>query len=198
MVFIDYQNVYRGARDVFHTDRARPQDGQIRPLELAQHLTARSPFNRRLIGVRVYRGRPDSHRDPAGYGANRRQSARWQVTPLVTVISRTLRYPFGWPAERPEEKGIDVALAVDFVVMALRGKYDIGIVMSTDTDLEPALEAVVALSGRPFPRAEVAAWSMPGRHSRRLAVKGAGLWCHWLDEADYRSVADSTDYRRVT
>ena len=46
--------------------------------------------------MRIYRGRPSPSRDPAG-----------------------------WPRERPTEKGIDVALAVDFVVMALLGRYDV-------------------------------------------------------------------------
>jgi hypothetical protein len=38
----------------------------------------------------------------------------------VTVTTRTLRYPSNWPAEKPQEKDIDVSLAIDFVVMAAR------------------------------------------------------------------------------
>jgi hypothetical protein len=34
------------------------------------------------------------------------------------LIARPLRYPAGWPRERPTEKGVDAALAVDFVVVA--------------------------------------------------------------------------------
>jgi hypothetical protein len=92
------------------------------------------------------------------------------------------------------EKGIDVALSVDFVLMAARGEYDVGIVMSTDTDMIPALEAVIALGGARFPRCEVAAWSTPRSHSPRLAIPGRRIWCHWLDEHDYLTVADRRNY----
>jgi hypothetical protein len=112
------------------------------------------------------------------------------------VITRVLHYPRGWPNERPIEKGIDVALAVDFVAMALLGRYEVGILMSTDTDLKPALEAVAGFAGTPYPRGEIAAWSHPkGRNSPRLSIKGTRLWCHWLRADDYDAVADPTDYR---
>jgi hypothetical protein len=81
--------------------------------------------------------------------------------------------------------------------MAVRGEYDIALIMSTDTDLKPALETISALGENPFPRCEVAAWSSPAGHSRRLSIRGTRLWCHWLDETDYRRVADPTDYTRA-
>lgn len=109
----------------------------------------------------------------------------------------TLRYSSAWPRERPTEKGIDVALAVDFVVMALLGRYDVGILLSTDSDLEPALEGVSALASAPYPRCEVAAWLNPSqRRPQRLSIKGDRLWCHWLGPDDYKLVADPTNYRR--
>jgi hypothetical protein len=92
------------------------------------------------------------------------------------------------------EKGIDVALAVDVVRLGLRGDYEVGIIFSTDTDLEPAVEAVLDLCGDPFPRCEVAAWQTR-RNTSRLSVPGARVWCHWLSEEDYLSVHDPTDYR---
>jgi len=192
VLFIDYQNVYKGARETFHELRASPQCGQIDPMRLG-HLLVQRSAGRTLTGVRVYRGRPDSEKDPKGYGANRRQSAVWEHAG-ATVVTRALRYPAAWPAEREEEKGIDVALALDFMAMAVHGEYDVGILMSTDTDLKPALEKVIALGGSPFPRCEVAAWSSPDRHCRRLSIQKAKLWCHWLGLDDYRAVADPTDY----
>lgn len=76
--------------------------------------------------------------------------------------------------------------------MAVRGDYDVGVILSTDTDLKPALEAVISLGGNP--RCEVAAFTNPTGYSRRLSVKGTRIWCHWLDEVEYQAVADSTDY----
>jgi len=197
VVFVDYQNAYSRAREFFHRSLSPSSSGQIDPLKLAELLVTRSPFDRELRQVRIYRGRPDANRDPTGYAANLRQCAAWdRSSPKVAVITRTLRYPRNWPTEPAQEKGIDVALALDVVTMAIKQEYDVGIVMSTDTDVKPALEAVVALDGDPYPRCEVAAWSSRASHSRRLSIRGVKLWCHWLDEDDYSIVADSTSYAR--
>jgi hypothetical protein len=110
-----------------------------------------------------------------------------------------LRYPRNGPAsqpgEKPQEKGIDVALAIEFVAMAVSDQYDIGIMMSTDTDLKPALEFVAALPGK---RPEVCSWSSNVGHSRRLSIAGSQLWCHWIGDQTFRSFADPTDYNLWT
>jgi uncharacterized LabA/DUF88 family protein len=193
VLFLDYQNVYRGARETFHSDQGYASVGQIDPMRLGRLLVTKSR-DRELAEVRVYRGVPEATKQPKGYGAHRKQVAAWQQAG-ATVITRSLRYPADWPASREEEKGIDVAMAVDFVVMAVRDQYDRAILMSTDTDLKPALEAVAALSTG-VPKCEVAAWSSPDPtyHSRRLSIAGTKLWCHWLTEDDYQKVADQTNY----
>ena len=43
------------------------------------------------------------------------------------------------------EKGVDVRLAVDILTMAQGKKYDIGLVISSDTDLIPAIQAAQVL-----------------------------------------------------
>ncbi len=173
VVFLDYQNVYGGARQAFHSYHAPYTEGQIDPVKLAELLAPRGIGSRELTEIRIYRGRPDSTRDPKGYGANLRQCSLWERSdPRVRVITRILRYPQNWPQEPAEEKGVDVALAIDVVTMAIRGEYDVAIVMSTDTDIKPALEAVTSLGGNPYPRCEVAAWSSPQGYSRRLSISG--------------------------
>lgn len=196
VVFVDYQNVYMGARGAFHPYGSSPQDGQVDPYRLGELLVAKGPpaVDRELSAVRVYRGQPDSAKDPKGYAANDRQCQRWRTLPKLTVTTRTLRYPRDWPREREQEKGIDVQLAIDLVAGAVRDEYEVAILMSTDTDLKPALEFVRDLQGDPYPRCEVAAWSSPDGYSRRLSIPGRQIWCHWLDESDYRSIADPTNY----
>jgi uncharacterized LabA/DUF88 family protein len=193
VVFIDWQNLYKGARDAFHQGHGPRLLGNVRPLRLAQRLLELTRGRRRvLVGVRVYRGQPDPTRDPRGYAANRRQQDAWRRDG-VTVVQRPLRYPKAWPAEKAQEKGIDVALAVDFVVLAVTGAYDVGVLMSTDTDLKPALEAVTALGGNRRPHCEVAAWAS-SQAVPRLRIAGARLWCHYLGVDDYRDMVDPTDY----
>ncbi len=160
VVFIDAQNMYQGARDVFFTGSDSHMCGQFDPLGHAELICSRKPFGRertirQLSQVRVYTGRPDSSKDPHTYGAHMRQCTTWEKKGIV-VKARTLRYPHDWPARRPEEKGIDVALAIDFVILAVEGEYDIGVIASTDTDLRPAIEYVTS---RTAASVEVAAWA---------------------------------------
>lgn len=201
IVFLDWQNLYSGARRMFHSGYDPYSDGQVDPVLLGTWLASRNP-GQALKQVRIYRGLPDSTKQPEAYAANERQAAAWSSSPYVHVYRRALQYPRGWPdaclaGERPREKGIDVALAIDFVRLAIEDAYDVGVLVSSDTDLKPALEAVWDFKGASGPRPETAAWSVPEQHCRRLALaKPRSLWCHWMDEALYRTVKDPTDYRR--
>jgi uncharacterized LabA/DUF88 family protein len=180
VVFLDWQNVYRGAREAFCGYGAPHWEGQVHPLALGQLVAADSSFDRRLHQVRVYRGQPDATRDPKGHAANAGQVATWRQSPLVHVTTHPIRYPRDWPdshqaGEKPQEKGIDVALGIDFVTMAVTGQFEVGVLMSTDTDLKPALEAVAQLTDTRGVRAEVASWSSPVGHSRRLSIASRRL-----------------------
>ena len=72
----------------------------------------------------------------------------------------------------------------------IEGSYDVGVILSTDNDLLPALEVVRNYDPSRV-HVAVAAWSAPGNHQR---LRLPGLWCHWLDQADYNAVADTTRY----
>jgi hypothetical protein len=72
VVFLDYQNVYNGAREAFELRDRPSRYGQIDPLLLAQLIVARHPEEGHLAAVRVYRGRPHSARQPKRAGRNRR------------------------------------------------------------------------------------------------------------------------------
>jgi hypothetical protein len=197
VVFFDHQNAYHRAREAFCYRGAPSREGQVDLLTLGHLLASRVPGGS-LTGVRAYRGRPSRRLDPRSYAAFRRQT--WVQTEggdgLVTVISRDLRYPPDWPTWPAQEKGIDVALAVDFVMMAARREFDVGVLFSSDTDLVPALEAVIALRPGSPPACEVAAWAAPGMRPRTLSVRGVRLRRHLLAAADHRAVADETDYTR--
>ena len=162
VVFLDHQNVYHRTRDAYRARGDPAACGQIDPLELGRLLANRVPRGG-LAGVRVYRGRPSQRRDARSYSAFQRQTLAQirRGSGLVSVVARDLRYPSAWPASQAQAKGIDVALAVDFVLMCARREYDVGILFSSDTDLVPALEAVVSLRPGEPPGCEVAAWAPP-------------------------------------
>ena len=79
VVFVDWQNTYRNARSAFHYNRGPVQLGNVHPMRLGERLAQAKP-GRELTEVRVYRGQPDSTKDPKSYGANRRQQAAWERT----------------------------------------------------------------------------------------------------------------------
>jgi hypothetical protein len=71
----------------------------------------------------------------------------------------------------------------------------VAVVVSTDTDLVPALQAVCNLSralGKP--RVERAAWECL---RKRLRVPEVPLWCQSLTQAQYETVRDDTSYTKA-
>jgi hypothetical protein len=200
IVFIDAQNAYHGIRRAFFDDTSDPNYvGNFQPLALGHLLASRATTSfsgaaRVLKEVRIYRGLPDSRKDGKGYAVSSRQFGSWGSDPLVHVFTRPLRYPRGWPAQRPEEKGIDVRLAIDFLAMAIRREYEVGIIVSQDQDLLPALEAVCDLN---LPIAcEVVTWASAPNTGYRLRVPGRNLWCHYLSGNDFDAIEDRKDYGR--
>lgn len=195
VLFIDAQNMYKSARDAFFDKNIdHHTKGQYDPIKLGQIVCERSEAVKKTISsVRLYTGRPDADKDPKTYSSHMKQCSKWEKLG-VTVIHRTLRYPFDWPTRKPQEKGVDVALAVDIVTMAMDGQYDIGIIASTDTDLKPAIEYVYRrFNGTPW--IEVMAW-YSDKHKNRLSISGARIWCHFLHIEDYNHCVDLNDYSK--
>lgn len=155
-VFIDYENSRMTAREVFGDPRRDPPTfGNVCPLRLGQllrQLGEKVDSARVLTSVRVYRGRAGPKSGPGEQGASARQFAVWESQPLVTVRSRPLRYqPTAWSRGRPtrwraQEKGIDVMMALDIAIGAREDVYDVGVVVSADSDLVPALEVALLSS----------------------------------------------------
>lgn len=189
-IFIDYQNVYRRGRAAFALPGDSHAVGQVDPLKVGHLIASKTP-NAALELVRIYRGLPDGGKDPKGNAACSRQVAAWRKLPRVEVFTRPLRYPHNYPAEKPTEKGIDVQLAIDFVVAALDERFDIGVIFSADTDLKPAIETVLA---RTAVEVAVATWQPPIGHASRIHIAGRRVWCHFLKETDFAKVKDLTDY----
>jgi hypothetical protein len=193
VVFLDWQNVYRRGRDAFGGLVEPHTYGQVNPIILAERLVAKRQ-DAVLRQVRIYRGLPTNHADARGYAANRRQTAAWMTADRsrTVVFLRPLQY---LPGLAPREKGIDVQLALDFVVLGISGAYDLGILVSGDTDLVPALDVVHDLNGKERPWAAVAAWSGPNCNPRRIRASGKrSVPCLMLTEDDFKAAADDTDY----
>lgn len=195
VIFVDYQNAYRTAREIFHERfQDPPWMGQFDPLLLGEHILRSGNDPARTISqIRMYRGLPEYDMQPGSNRAAMRQNSKWGSLPTVSVNTRPLRYPPDFPKTKPVEKGIDVQIALDFALMAVRGEYDVGVLMSGDTDLLPALEEAVGLG---TVKVEVAAWQPIGRPGHRLRLPRSPIRCHWIDHFAYQAMADGTDYTK--
>lgn len=197
IVFIDWQNTYSGAREAFGFQGQGPIAGNVDPWRLARVLAAAAdPTSRRrtLQEVRVYRGRPSQDKDRKTYAAHRAQTATWERVggEMLKVRHRLLRYPVG--GGRPQEKGIDVLLAIELVEAAIRHQCARAVVMSTDTDLLPAIELAVEERGESF--VEVAGWVGSPTAASLLHVKGSTVLRRPLRRHAYDRLEDRTDYTR--
>ncbi len=191
-VFVDYQNVYMDARTAFGFENKGHTWGQIDPLLFGQLFCAKDSPNissksKVLSQVRIYTGVPNAELASETNAAYLRQKASWEQIEQVEVVDRPLQYIKGQP---PRQKGVDVAMALDIVTLGSRGEYDCAAVVSTDTDLLPAIEYIKELGS---PSIEVACWWSKRLH-KRLRLREGWIWCHRLSSEDYNSVCDSRDY----
>jgi uncharacterized LabA/DUF88 family protein len=188
VVLLDWQNIYNCAREAFGLESASSFEGNVYPLKLANHLASGVGPNRSLQELRIYRGRPDNAKSRKSYDAWQSQAAAWKGTCGDRLIPRyrDLRYR----GNEVVEKGIDVWLAIDLVKIAMEQDVDRVVVVSSDTDLVPALELAVELRGEEF--VEVAGWD--GRADAAPILNVAGVVQRGLTKSHYERFRDDTDY----
>ena len=188
-VFIDYQNAHLTPHDLWCPRESPKHLCLVHPGVLGQLLIKRRAQGGLLSVIQVFRGKPNSRREPALARYSDRQAEEWQRDPLVVVHRRELKYPhnYGTPEceEKPQEKGVDVHLAISLVSAAYRSECDVAVVVSHDTDLLPAIQLAHELGLR----VEVAAWG----ESHRLKDHSIA-YCHFLSDVDFRAVRDLRDY----
>jgi uncharacterized LabA/DUF88 family protein len=186
-VFIDFQNCYECARKAFHKPGDSGRLGNCDPIKLAQLLAAKAGRSHELAYVGVYCGLPNQYRDAKTHAARTTQIAAWRKGG-ATVFTRPLQYLKGMP---PREKGVDVKMAVDIVMNAVEGVYDTAIVASCDSDLSPAIEALLELKTmHGGPDVEVVAWEGRKHHLGRAPA----VPFRWIRKADYVAIQDLTNY----
>lgn len=190
-VFIDWQNTYKTARDAFGWRDFPNEFGNYSPLSVSRDLARANgrDENGDLVRVFVYRGLPSNRRDPAGYAANRRQSAAWMAESPEIVIPKLLDLRYD---PLPREKGVDVLLAIDAVEWSLTRRCDVAVIFSHDTDLQPAVDAILRLRGAAC--VETASWSSDGYRSRLR--QRAGVFHHHIDSDGFARCERRVNYAR--
>ena len=148
LVFVDGQNLYKAAKRLFGHPHCHPH-------LLAEYLAGPRTANR--VGCRFYTGTPS--RNVPGE-ARRLQHLDRRIAGMSSVgvspITRQLRYHWDWghqlslpdpagnpppqvvtmrPWQRPQEKGIDLAIGLDVIEFLLTGACEVAIIVSLDRDL---------------------------------------------------------------
>lgn len=155
MVFIDGQNLYKSCKEIFGHPLCHPH-------LLAKHLAGQR--TNRPVACRFYTGRPN----PNISGETTKTShldrrLNMMRAAGVTVLTRPLRYHWDWghrrvlpkaepgaspqqvlltPWQRPQEKGIDLLIALDAVEFVLTSACDVAIIVSLDRDLFEIPQAI--------------------------------------------------------
>lgn len=207
LVAVDGQNLYNACRRLFGHPLCHPH-------LLAQWLAGPRTSNR--VACRFYTGEPD--RNVPGEAVrlrnlDRRLAAMRSVG--VTTITRKLRYHWDWghqqplpepkegavahtvtlsPWQRPQEKGIDMVLALDVVEFILTETCDVAIIVSLDRDLTEipqALRNLRRFRRRPY-RLE-AAVPVPTGLSKPKTLAGFDF-THQVTRDVFDLVRDDTNY----
>jgi len=191
---IDYQNMHLTAHNLF-SPNVKKGASLLHPLHLAQSvISRRGDFFKEQVTqfeitqVRVFRGLPSNKQEPQRYAQNLSQKSEWSKDKRVRVEYLELKYRTkqGLP---PQEKGIDVLTALNFVEMAQSGEFDLVILMTHDTDLQPALKMASLNIGV---RIETAGWA----GLNKLRLKEKKLFHSYLTVADFKNSIDQKDYSR--
>lgn len=196
-VLIDWQNTYRQARVAFGLANAPGERGIVSPLGLARVLAAGNKRRRHeLVRVEVHRGLADSRRQPTANSAALRQRDAWEAESPVEsprLVRAKLR-PLAYDPETgdPEEKGIDVAIAVSALELAITGDADVIVIFSHDSDLVPSIDAIRRLYGHQ-PTVETGSWWSPTYRKRIPPTRN--VMNHTLDEETFLSIETPIDYR---
>ncbi|MBI1775420.1 MAG: NYN domain-containing protein [Proteobacteria bacterium] len=147
VAFFDGQNLYRHAKDAFGYHHPNYDITKLHAAVCAAN--GWTPF-----GIRFYTGTPSSSIAPMWhhYWSSRLLAMRRAG---IYVYSRPIRYrvvditlPDGsvYEVDLPQEKGIDVHLALDIMRLAMSNQLDVAVVFSQDQDLAEVADELREIS----------------------------------------------------
>jgi uncharacterized LabA/DUF88 family protein len=136
-VFIDGNNFYFRLKDL-----AGQLGGKYRLSDFAfMSFSQRLVQPNQLVQAFYYIGALKRSNDPKSiklYSKQQRLLGKLQAQGFTTVVGTIIQHPDG----SFHEKGVDVRIAVEMIRLARNNVYDIAFLVSSDTDLVPAVEEV--------------------------------------------------------
>jgi uncharacterized LabA/DUF88 family protein len=195
MAFIDGQNLYQHAKEAFGHHHPNYD-----PIKLHKAVCAAKGWRPTL--TRFYSGVPGRAESPmwSAYWSNRVIAMKRAG---VHVTTRPLRYrkqsvvgPDGVEQEvmTPQEKGIDVRLALDLVSLARKKQFDVAIIFSQDQDLQEVVQEIAEISAEQQRWIAVACAFPSGPNASYTRGIDKADW-YKMDQAFYDQCLDPRDYR---
>jgi uncharacterized LabA/DUF88 family protein len=140
MVFIDGNNFYYKLKDFVS---GKPENFSLIDFNYISFLNNLIKEDS-LVEIRYYIGAvkrqsgPDKQKSEKLYANQQKFLAKLQQQGIVTIMGNLIQHP----DKSFHEKGVDVRLAVEMIRFAREDKYDVAFLLSSDTDLVPAVEEV--------------------------------------------------------
>lgn len=200
MAFFDVQNLFRHAKDAFHVEGVNAyHHPNFDPVKLHHNVADKLGFHPTL--TRFYTGVPPTSESEmwAGYWNNRSLALKRAG---VLVETRKLHYhteslPDGTIKTVPQEKGIDIRIALDLVRCTRKKEFDVAIIFSQDQDLAEAVKEALDIAHEQERQIKII--SAYPKSDRATASRGIDKtqW-YQFDEPFYRACIDPHDYRPAT
>ncbi len=194
MAFFDGQNLYQHAKSAFGHHHPNYDPSKLHDAVCKLH-----GWTPNL--VRFYTGVPDPKESEmwAGYWSNRVLAMKRAG---VNVTTRPLRYRketvvvdgVSEIVTTPQEKGIDVRLALDIVSLARKRNFDVAVVFSQDQDLQEIVQEVHDISAEQDRWIKVVSAFPDGPNASSKRGIDRTQWVR-IDQAMYDQCIDHNDYR---
>jgi uncharacterized LabA/DUF88 family protein len=195
IAFVDGQNLFHHAKAAFGHHHPNYD-----PLKLHAEVCRLHGWRPTL--VRFYTGVPTVEHDEmwSGYWSNRVLTMKRMG---IIVITRPLRY---YPSsttlkdgsERevflPQEKGIDVRIALDVVHLARTRQFDVGVIYSQDQDLSELSSEIRSIASEQDRWVKLVSAFPHGERATALRGIDKTDWVR-IDEETYNKCLDNRDYR---
>jgi uncharacterized LabA/DUF88 family protein len=195
MAFFDGQNLFRHAKEAF--GHFHPN---YDPIKLHASVCAVHGWTPNL--VRFYTGVPNAIEDSmwTSYWSNRVLAMKRTG---IVVTTRPIRYHKETIIETdgtervvttPQEKGIDVRLALDLVARARKREFQVAVIYSQDQDLCEVVQEVKEIAAEQKRQITVAcAYPVGPKASYRRGIDRTDWF--GMDESFYNACLDPRDYR---
>jgi len=136
----------------------------------------------------------------AGYWSNRvlalKRAGVVVTTRPIRYRKQTIQLPDGTEkiVTTPQEKGVDIRLALDVVSLARKRQFDVAIIFSQDQDLAELVQELIDISGEQSRWIKIASAFPSGPNASATRGIDKAEWIR-MDQSLYDGCLDPRDYR---